>query len=434
MTPFADEEDTRKVQTAVIGGAGSDDPVFLPYDYDEFDLFMRGRSRDDFYCGTLLGGCGKKLAAKRYTEKKCHFAHRPPVHCRRTANGESSADHLYIGQALTRWLARQNHRQAKASYRTVGDRPGGTVDFRLSGGRQLIRVQMARLGLHPWRQEAEDLARGADHVEWLFGPDSMLAFDRVESHGYAIRAECRTVGVTREVRIGIQLPGNTIEWTTLEECSLTPQGVVTPGLVSAPQGIVPRGSAEAATTPTPRLSFALADDTVAFTGAAPRADVQSPTGAPGSVYDADIQPLGSDVIRARIVLPHASTPPQPVEGVPPSGAGDPDPRRRHDGRHARMASRRLQDATPRRPGGGGLERTETTPAGTRGSHAPPRRAAARTPESTARRPRDRGLLPEDPGADRPRTWPDHMVQARRERKGDTPAVHLGAPTQASHSA
>ncbi|MEV4336080.1 competence protein CoiA family protein [Streptomyces sp. NPDC049590] len=317
MTPFADEGDTRKVQTAVIGGAGSDDPVFLPYDHDEFDLFMRGRSRDDFYCGTLLGGCGKKLSAKRYTEKKCHFAHRPPVHCRRTANGESSADHLYIGQALTRWLAGQNLRNAKASYRTVGDRPGGTVDFRLSGGRQLIRVQMARLGLHPWRREAESLAQGADHVEWLFGPDSMLAYDRVESHGYAIRVECRTAGVTREVRIGTQLPGNTVEWTTLEECVLTRQGIVTPSLVSTPQGIVPRGSAGATASAasvastTPALSFRLADDTVAFTGALARTDVKWPAGTPGSVYDADIQPLGSAVARARIVLPHASTPPNP---------------------------------------------------------------------------------------------------------------------------
>ncbi|OSP44593.1 hypothetical protein B7767_04140 [Streptomyces sp. 13-12-16] len=311
MTPFANEEDTRKVQTAVIGRAGSDTPVFLPYDHDEFDLFLEGRSRDDFYCGTLLGGCGKKLSAKRYTEKKCHFAHRPPVQCRRTANGESSADHLYIGQALTRWLARQNHRQAKASYRTVGDRPGGTVDFRLSGGRQLIRVQMARLGLHPWRREAADLAGRADHVEWLFGPDSMLAYDRVESHGYAIRVECRTAGATREVRIGTQLPGNTVEWTTLEECALTSQGIVTPSLVSSAQGIVVRGSVEATALTAPSLSFSLADDTVAFTGAVPRADAQSPTGTPGSVYDADIQPLGSTVARARIVLPHASTPPSP---------------------------------------------------------------------------------------------------------------------------
>ncbi|WP_364712747.1 competence protein CoiA family protein [Streptomyces ossamyceticus] len=74
---------------------------------------MRGCSRDEFYCGTLLGGCGKRLTPKRNTEKKCHFAHRPPVHCRRTANGESSADHLYIGRALAQWLARQNHRKAR---------------------------------------------------------------------------------------------------------------------------------------------------------------------------------------------------------------------------------------------------------------------------------------------------------------------------------
>ncbi|MFD6343242.1 competence protein CoiA family protein [Streptomyces roseolus] len=310
MTPFPDEEDTRKVQTAVIGGAESDDPVFLPYDHDDYDLFIRGRSRDDFYCGTLLGGCGKKLTAKRYTDKKCHFAHRPPVRCRRTANGESSADHLYIGQALTRWLSRQNHPRAKASYRTVGDRPGGTVDFRLSGGRQHLRVQMARMGLNPWRTEADELARHADCVEWLFGPESMLAFDRVDSHGYAIRVDCRTSGGTREVRVGTQLPGNTIEWTTLSECSMTPLGIVTPSLVRTSRGIVPRGSATEATSPT-RVSFQLADETVAFTAAVPGAGPQSQSDPPGRAYDVDAQPLGSAVIRARLLLPPGAATPQP---------------------------------------------------------------------------------------------------------------------------
>ncbi|MFD9122212.1 competence protein CoiA family protein [Streptomyces bottropensis] len=331
MVSPASEEDTRKVQTAVIGQAESDWPVFLPYDHDDFDRFMRGRTRDDFYCGVLLGGCGKKLTPKRYTEKKCHFAHRPPVHCHRTANGESSADHLYIGQALAQWLARQNHRKAKASYRTVGDRPGGTVDFRLSGGRQFVRVQMARLGLRQWQQEAEDLAQGADGVEWLFGPDSMLAYDRVETHGYAIRVECRTVGVTREMRVGTQLPGNTIEWTTLSECSMTRAGIVTPSLAHTPQGIVPRRSTEAAATPA-QVSFRLADDTVAFTGAAPRNDVRPPAGTTGRVYDADIQPVGSAALRARIVLPLITPAPNPSRvyvlgnGVTltPLGAGAPE--------------------------------------------------------------------------------------------------------------
>lgn len=53
------EDDTRKVQTAVTGRPGSDQPVFLPFDHDDFDGFMRGRSRDDFYCGILLAGCGR---------------------------------------------------------------------------------------------------------------------------------------------------------------------------------------------------------------------------------------------------------------------------------------------------------------------------------------------------------------------------------------
>ncbi|CAM5602495.1 hypothetical protein SMICM304S_07270 [Streptomyces microflavus] len=56
--PYSEADDTRKVQTAVTYGAESDQPVFLPYAHDNFDRFMRGRTRDDFYCGVLLGGCG----------------------------------------------------------------------------------------------------------------------------------------------------------------------------------------------------------------------------------------------------------------------------------------------------------------------------------------------------------------------------------------
>ncbi|WSA80466.1 competence protein CoiA [Streptomyces sp. NBC_01799] len=154
--PFEDD-DTRKVRTAVIGRAGSDRPVFLPYDHDDFDRFMRGRTREDFYCGILLGGCGKKLTAKRYLDKKCHFAHRPPVHCRRTATGEDSADHLYIGQAVQRWLRRQAYRSIEVSYPDLGSGPGGAVEIRFGPGARLIRVQLARLPLHAWRATRERL-------------------------------------------------------------------------------------------------------------------------------------------------------------------------------------------------------------------------------------------------------------------------------------
>ncbi|WP_405790613.1 hypothetical protein OG753_28185 [Streptomyces sp. NBC_00029] len=98
---------THKVLPAVVGRAGSDTPVVLPYDHDEFGLFKRGRFRDGFHCGILLGGCGKKLSAKRYTEKKC-----PSAHCLRTATCKSSADHLDLGQAVQDWLRRQGRRKA----------------------------------------------------------------------------------------------------------------------------------------------------------------------------------------------------------------------------------------------------------------------------------------------------------------------------------
>ncbi|MFE2718208.1 competence protein CoiA family protein [Streptomyces mirabilis] len=304
-------EDTRRVQTAVIGRPASDVPVFLPYDPREFDHFKRQHPNKSFWCGTLLGGCGKELSAKRYTDRVCHFAHHPPVRCSRTANSESSADHLYIAQALTKWLAKQNHPGAKASYPSLGAGPGGAVDIRLAGGRRLIRVQMARQGLRQWQQATDELSKQADQVDWLFGPDSMLAHNRVDTHGYAIRVECRTVGATREVRIGTQLPGNTVEWTTLSECWMTRDDIVTPSLARTPPGIAPRQSAHAASPEQPaalgQVSFQLADNTVAFTDAVPIGDAQSTTDTAGRLYDAEVQPLGSGVSRAHIYLP-GSTP------------------------------------------------------------------------------------------------------------------------------
>ncbi|APU42709.1 competence protein CoiA family protein [Streptomyces sp. TN58] len=300
MTPFADEEDTRKVQTAVLGRAGSDNPVFLPYDHDEFDLFMRGRSRDDFYCGTLLGGCGKKLSAKRYTEKKCHFAHRPPVQCRRTANGESSADHLYIGQALQDWLRGQGHRKVTVTYPDLGAGPGGAVEVRFESARRLIRVQMGRLPLRTWQGDLDRLARAhARGVHWAYGTDSGLAHNEVEEHGHAIRFSCRTERGTRQVYVGTQFPGHAVEWATLAECRLTDDGIVTPTLAEKPDPVP---------VPPAVLVFPLQAGSVAFTGAA---EVPSVRTDHTRFYEADMQPEGSAATRARIGLSSQAPVPLP---------------------------------------------------------------------------------------------------------------------------
>ncbi|GGL15457.1 competence protein CoiA family protein [Streptomyces flaveus] len=292
--PYA-EEDTRKVQTAVIGRAESDWPVFLPYDHDEFDRFMLGRTREDFYCGTLLGGCGRKLSAKRYTDKKCHFAHRPPVHCRRSETGEASADHLYVGQALQRWLRRQEHQNVEVTYLDPGSVHGGAVEVRFGYGlAQVIRVQMARLSLREWQEARERLARGHSQVHWAYGPYCGLSHNEVEAAGHAIRISCRTEGETREVYVGTQYPDNSLAWSALAECRLTAEGIITPRLDSEPS-----------TSCAPALvAFPLAPGTIAFTSAAelplPGA---KPLGTAVRLYEADVQPLGSAMVRVRVTLP-----------------------------------------------------------------------------------------------------------------------------------
>ncbi|GHB15704.1 hypothetical protein GCM10010377_01390 [Streptomyces viridiviolaceus] len=303
MPPY--EEDTRKVQTAVIGQPDSDLPAFLPFDHDDFDRFMLGRSRDDFYCGTLLGGCGKKLTAKRYLHKKCHFAHRPPVHCRRTQTGEDSADHLYIGQALQHWLRRQGHQMVRVSYPDLGSGPGGAVEVRFGDGTRLIRVQMDRMSLKRWEATRAQLAAGNVRVQWVYGPSSGITHNEVKVEGHAIRFTCRTEGGTRKVYVGTQGPDHGVKLTTLDECHLTDEGIVTPHLPDEPSTAA---EADAGTDTTTELAFPIAPGRLAFTAAVP---TEEQTVTARRVYDADVQPAGSVMTRMRIALPVHSVPPSP---------------------------------------------------------------------------------------------------------------------------
>ncbi|WP_327748018.1 competence protein CoiA family protein [Streptomyces europaeiscabiei] len=308
MVSPTSEEDTRKVQTAVIGRAESDWPVFLPYDHDDFDRFMRGRTREDFYCGTLLGGCGKKLSAKRYTDKKCHFAHRPPVHCRRTETGEASADHLYVGQALQRWLRRQGHTDVEVTYLDPGSAHGGAVEVLLRPGQRLIRVQMTRMTVQEWETTRVQLTKTHTHVHWAYGPHSGLGHNEVQAAGHAVRFTCRTEGGSRVVHVGTQGPDHTIGWTTLDECRLTDEGIITPRLAD-----------DAAThDAVPTVAFPLAPGTIAFTATTEITPQDDPT---RRLYEVDIQPIGSVVVSAQISLPQSCEPPLPhrlhvIDGTP----------------------------------------------------------------------------------------------------------------------
>lgn len=110
--------DNRQIQTAVLGGADSEEPLMLPLEAIELDAFCRRHDQDSFWCGLLLGGCGGQLTTKLYTDRVCHFAHHPGAdgHCGHRGRGVASADHLYVKAAASAWL------------RAAGD-PGGKVRF-----------------------------------------------------------------------------------------------------------------------------------------------------------------------------------------------------------------------------------------------------------------------------------------------------------------
>ncbi|MFM9493385.1 hypothetical protein ACKI1Q_07080 [Streptomyces galilaeus] len=304
--------DHRSIQTAVIGSATSDLPIVLPPDYHDLERFRRTHQRETFWCGVLLGGCGKPLSDRRYRDRVCHFAHHRdpqgiPNTCQRRDTSVSSADHLYIRHGLTNWLKSRNH-QAQASYPDLGSGPGGAVDLRLAGGRQVLRVQLDRQELREWEQAHAALSAKADHVEWLFGPDSALAHTQVARQGYALRVECETVGTRREVRIGTQGPDHAIDWTDLSQCRMTSAGIVTPPLARSRERERERERVEVRAPRSP-VSFPLDAENVAFTDA--RVVECDLPGVDRYVVSASLQPAASTVVRALLALPVAIPRPRP---------------------------------------------------------------------------------------------------------------------------
>lgn len=332
MIPVGLEEDTRKVQTAVLGGPDGHIPLFLPYEKHAADGLRKEHGPNAFTCGTLLGGCGKLLTLRACDDKKSHFAHRPPVRCSRTALGEDSADHLYIGEAITKWLRRQGQPTVAVQYVKQKGARSDAIELRFGSKkkRRLIHVQMARRSFKDWQADGERLSAppGKPATIRMYGPESQLAPYEVDATGYALRFKCATENGTRVVYVGTHPPGHQVEWTTLDKCRLVHAGIVTPWLEETPYGIRPKGTvpaprperhavedrkAETARTPEGQGSgsaigpaLPLMTGRVAFTGAS----LVSEEGGRG-LYDVDAQPIGSTRFPARISLPASAAAPEP---------------------------------------------------------------------------------------------------------------------------
>ncbi|MGH1555546.1 hypothetical protein ACRAWF_38190 [Streptomyces sp. L7] len=312
MSPPGVAFDHRLVQTGVIGHANSDHPVILPMDAHELDLWRKAQPNYTYWCGIQLGGCGGELSDKRYTDKVCHFAHHPsaPI-CHRTANGESSADHLFIKRGVQRLLDKEKAR-GTVETRNLGTGPGDAVDVHLPDSRRRLRFQLASLDHRAWRRAVDELAGDADDLDWVFGPDTPVTRDLVGRHGFCLRVRCETVGGERRVHIGAETQDRTIRWTPLDECALTPDGLSTPDVETIRLSL-PR--------PKPP-SFPILGSLVFVL--VPEAEV--PASSPFASEDrhlvmVDVKPTDSPIVRALLSLPgDAELPPaEHVYRVPDSG-------------------------------------------------------------------------------------------------------------------
>lgn len=292
--------DHRLVQTAVIGHKNSDQPVILPMDAWELDQWRKAHPNYTYWCGLQLGGCGGELTDRRCTTKVCHFAHHPtaPV-CHRVNNGESSADHLFIKQGMRRLLGKREVR-GQVETRDLGTGPGDAVDVYLPDNRRRLRFQLSSVDYRAWRRAEDELAADADDIDWIFASDGPITQHFLDRHGYCLRVRCETVGGERCVHIGVEERDRTVFWTPLEECALTPAGIVTPDNerihLSRPR-------------PKP-FAFPLQGGLVF--ALVPEAAV--PADSPFAAKDrrllvADVRPAGSSIVRGLVSLPSGTEEP-----------------------------------------------------------------------------------------------------------------------------
>ncbi|WP_330460418.1 hypothetical protein OIB37_28210 [Streptomyces sp. NBC_00820] len=297
--------DTRLIQTAVIGGPASDQPVILPEQPHNLDEFLRQFGRDDFWCGRLLGGCGRPLRPKRYVTKVCHFAHEAgsgSAACRRTTYSANDADHLFIKAHVTRWLATQGH-AAHGELRSFGHCHGDAVDFWLRRTKTHLRFELHPEDYRIWRKAADSLGAKEGRIEWVFAQDDALTHDMVARRGYALRVRCETYDNDRRVFIGTVTDGKKTVWAPLGQCRMTDSGLVTPALEQLrAEGVVREGGVDREPLP---ASLPLSGGQVVFAVDTESAPVSSTPFAMAGRYlvPGFVKAAGSRIVRAHLSLP-----------------------------------------------------------------------------------------------------------------------------------
>ena len=253
-----DAEDRRLVQTGVVGHPGSDDPVAMPTGADEARQFRAEYRNATFWCGELLGGCGRQLATKIYVDRVCHFAHLASSdgHCGRAHRGQDSADHLYISRAL-KSLPGGLLTEATPAFDFDRAAPAGTActgltfTHRGESAANLI-VQLADFdSRETCARIDEEHQRAAPGTQWLFAEHSKAVWWAVAKYGHGFRIKCEQRGNQRQVMIETVLEDCVPRWSDATECWTTENGLWTPHLE-----VLRRAATPAAQDPVPGITLA----------------------------------------------------------------------------------------------------------------------------------------------------------------------------------
>ncbi|MCW2904528.1 MAG: hypothetical protein JWO67_6793 [Streptosporangiaceae bacterium] len=303
--------DTRKVQTAVIGSPDSDEPVILPMEPDDLETFRRQFAGKTFWCGTWLGGCGKELIDKLYYDRVCHFAHHSdpsgyPSKCERVGAlaDIASADHLYIKRDMLQWIEAHGIKASGRLY-SAGESLGDVVELTLRTTNQVLRIQRSQLDYRSWQREEERAQAVGKRLEWVFGRPGLVSKEQIFRQGYALRLQCTTVGTTRRVQVGTELPGEQPRWALLGECALTQDGIATPEVIE-----VRRYRNEEGCPPPTSASLPLSGHKIHFVLADPQ-PLQAGEFHGRWVFAVDLKSSGSPMAKAFVSTPLNALRPSP---------------------------------------------------------------------------------------------------------------------------
>ncbi|GAB2490413.1 hypothetical protein GCM10026982_13370 [Nocardiopsis aegyptia] len=188
-----------------------------------------------------------------YRDRVAHFAHHSSTNeCTRRYGGIDSADHLYAGKQVNRWLRAQGLSQRRLRFDGDFQRGGACHRVTLPATDEYPAITFeftSHLGA--------GLERLLDDSEtspstWLAKDNPPLVRRFIGEHGHALRFRMRTEGLDRVMDIGV-VPSNRLpEWYPLSDFSLGPEGFAGPGLRTPPRD--PRTQRKAAPARKPHPS------------------------------------------------------------------------------------------------------------------------------------------------------------------------------------